>query len=226
MDAITLSTGRVLVLSDKEAMEVRKYFLRETDKKQCRKYLEKMQNKLIHLDSGFAIIDENANRIRATVVAPYAVHYCVEAKIAGYEVSLVTNGEEKAAPVALLKRSGLCKAMNASEDSFTEVSCNTNLTDGMYHILLERNILKAQKMLDENGPAGAYQDADTILADMTGDCIRYGYEDSGIFEEIVQTLLSVPNRRSAEAMFKALTGWKYREILDEIARRIGTPADA
>ena len=225
MDAITLSTGRVLVLSDKEAMEVRKYFLRETDKKQCREYLEKMQNKLIHLDSGFAIIDENANRIRATVVAPGTVHYSVDAKISGYEVSLFTNGEEKADPVALLKRSGLCKAMSASEDSFKEVSCNTNLTDGMYHVLLEGNILRAQKILDENGPVGAYQDADTILTDMTGDCIRYGYEDSGIFEEIVQTILSVPNRRSAEAMFRVLTGWEYCEILDEIVKRIGIPAD-
>lgn len=225
MDAITLSTGRIIVLNEDEAVEVQNYFLRKADKEQCREYLEKMQNKLIHLDSGFAIIDENANRIRATVVAPGTVHYSVDAKIAGYEISLVTNGEEKADPVALLKRSGLCKAMNTSDCSFTEVSCNTNLTDGMYHVLLEGNILRAQKMLDENGPVGAYQDADTILADMTGDCIRYGYEDSGIFEKIVQTILSVPNRRSAEAMFRVLTGWEYREILDEIVKRIGMPAD-
>ena len=98
MDAITLSTGRVLVLSDKEAMEVRKYFLRETDKKQCREYLEKMQNKLIHLDSGFAIIDENANRIRATVVAPYAVHYCVEAKLRDMRYHWSPTGRKRQPP--------------------------------------------------------------------------------------------------------------------------------
>ena len=225
MDAITLSTGRIIVLNEDEAVEVQNYFLRKADKEQCREYLEKMQNKLIHLDSGFAIIDENANRIRATVVAPGTVHYSVNAKIAGYEISLVTNGEEKADPVALLKRSGLCKAMNTSDCSFTEVSCNTNLTDGMYHVLLEGNILRAQKMLDENGPVGAYQDADTILADMTGDCIRYSYEDSGIFEEIVRTLKSVPDRESAEIMFELFTGRTYREVLDEVVKRIGMPAD-
>ena len=82
MDAITLSTGRIIVLNEDEAVEVQNYFLRKADKEQCREYLEKMQNKLIHLDSGFAIIDENANRIRATVVAPGTVHYSVDAKIA------------------------------------------------------------------------------------------------------------------------------------------------
>lgn len=185
-----------------------------------------MQNKLIHLDSGFALIDGSTNRIRVTVAVPGVLHYQVGAKVAGYDVSLFINGGTKASPIELLKKSGLCKALNIPEGSLEVTFCHTKLTDDMYLSLLEGNVLEAQKALEANGSEGEYQDADTILADMTGGNIRYGYEDSGIFEEIVRTLKSVPDRESAEIMFELFTGRTYREVLDEVVKRIGMAVDA
>lgn len=63
MDAITLSTGRIIVLNEDEAVEVQNYFLRKADKEQCREYLEK--NLLPNEDIPAAIPDEEWDQIAA-----------------------------------------------------------------------------------------------------------------------------------------------------------------